>query len=249
MKKLLQVDKRTPNDLVYGDLKRYPIFINGYLKCIRYWIKLVSMNKERLPAKAYKILLELDRKGKVTWASNIKNCLFKYGFHFVWLEQDVGCIKSFMKCLKQRMIDCRWQDWNSHINNSERFSFYRFLVSSDVTDKEYYLSININRFIRCALTKFRFGVSDLAVHKNRYRESSENDLFCPFCKSVKDDEIHFAFICPVFADLRQSYIPLKYYRHPALFRLVLLLASKNENTQRNLMMFLYKAFKRRRELL
>jgi hypothetical protein len=34
MKRFLNVDNRTPNDFVYGDLGRYPIYLNSYVKCI-----------------------------------------------------------------------------------------------------------------------------------------------------------------------------------------------------------------------
>ena len=36
MKKFLGVESRTPNDFVYGDLGRYPIYLNSYVRCISY---------------------------------------------------------------------------------------------------------------------------------------------------------------------------------------------------------------------
>ena len=68
---------------------------------------------------------------------------------------------------------------------------------------------------------------------------------CPLCKSANEDEVHFVLCCPAFDDLRTQSIPLKYFRHPNLFRLGLLLATQNENILRNLCVYLYKAFKRR----
>ena len=46
LKKFLCVDRRTPNDLVYGETGRYPIFINSIVNCLRYWLKLTRMNDE-----------------------------------------------------------------------------------------------------------------------------------------------------------------------------------------------------------
>ena len=66
---------------------------------------------------------------------------------------------------------------------------------------------------------------------------------CPLCNSADEDEVHFVLCCPAFDDLRKQFIPLKYYRHPNLFRLGLLLATQNENILRNLFVYLYKAFK------
>ena len=52
MKRYLGVDMRTPNDLVYGELRRYPIYINSNVRCIRYWLKLVSMRGKQITIKS-----------------------------------------------------------------------------------------------------------------------------------------------------------------------------------------------------
>ena len=72
MKKFLNVDMKTPNDLVYTEMCRYPITINSTINCIRYWTKLVQMENHRLPRKSYNVLYRLDRKGKITWATNVR---------------------------------------------------------------------------------------------------------------------------------------------------------------------------------
>ena len=57
---------RTPNDLVYGETNRYPLFVNSAVRCIRYWLKLTRMEASKLPSKAYRILHVLDARGKET---------------------------------------------------------------------------------------------------------------------------------------------------------------------------------------
>ena len=64
MKKMLGVGMRTPNDLINGELGRFPIYINAQIRCVRYWLKLTRMSEQRLPFKAYKILCNLDERGK-----------------------------------------------------------------------------------------------------------------------------------------------------------------------------------------
>ena len=113
---------------------------------------------------------------------------------------------------------------------------------------EPYLSINIDRFIRNSLTKFRLGISDIAIHRQRYKSENSKNVKCPLCNADKEDEIHFVFICPVLADLRTEYIPLKYYSKPSLFKLILLFSSRNDQVITNFTTFLYKAFKRRSTL-
>ena len=121
LKKFLQVDRRTPNDFVYGETGRYPIYINSMINCVRYWLKIIKMSNERLPQKAYRMLYELDANGKTNWASGIKNKLYEVGFGFVWVNQGVGDDRQFLRELKDRLITCRWQDWHSHIEDSDIF--------------------------------------------------------------------------------------------------------------------------------
>ena len=78
------------------------------------------------------------------------------------------------------------------------------------------------------MTKFRFGVSDLAVHFYRYRNYVERDLVCPMYKEDKEDEVHFVLRCSFLEDMRNEFITPKYFRTPSTFRFGLLMASQNE---------------------
>ena len=247
LKKFLGVDLRTPNDLVYGDLGRYPIYLNSYVRCINYWLKLTRMEEHRLPFKAYKMLHNLDEKGKTTWVTNVRKTLCLYGFAFVWNNQGVESVNGFLKCFKQRIIDCRWQEWNDHVQSSERFHFYRsFKVNNYI---EPYLLLDISKFIKGALTRLRFGISDIATHSSRYSRTVDSDLLCPLCKTALENEVHFVLCCPVLSDLREQYIPKKFFSYPCSFRLTLLLSSRNEKVLSNLSLYLYKSFKRRSVLV
>ena len=50
------------------------------------------MDEHRLPLRAYKILLNLDRKGKTNWVTNVRKTLCVNGFSYVWDNQGVGCL-------------------------------------------------------------------------------------------------------------------------------------------------------------
>lgn len=215
---------RTPNDFVYGETNRYPIYINSP---VRYWFKLIQMEEFRIPRKAYKMLFALDLRGKTNWVTGVRNCLCKYGFGEVWQNQGVGNEKEIIRLFRQRLIDCRWQEWNNHISNSERFSLYRTL--SSIHEAKMYLMLDMDRVLKNVITKFRFGVSDLAIHHYRYRNASGVDLVCPLCAKDKDDEVHFILCCPVLGEIRARYIPAKYYRDPCLFKVSLLMSSTRQS--------------------
>ena len=244
MKKVLAVNKRTPNDLVYYELNRYPITIAFSVNCIRYWLRLLQMHNGRLPKKAYLMMYDCDTKGitAYNWVSKVRIFLFQYGFGVVWLNQGVGDVQMFLRVLKERLIDSRWQVCNDHLNTSERFNMYKTFASSFHIVPSY-LKLDMDAHLKVVMTRFRFGVSDIATHYYRHRFTLPGSLICPLCKSDTETELHFVLCCPFFGNLRRSLIAEKYYRNPNAFRLCLLLASTHEDTVRKLCIFLYKALK------
>ena len=61
------------------------------------------------------MLRNLEASGRITWASKIRELLFRYGFGYVWLAEDVGDLNLFMINFKQRLFDCSKQDWCAKI--------------------------------------------------------------------------------------------------------------------------------------
>ena len=72
LKKFLGVSMKTPNDLVYGEVNRFPIYLNSAIRCVKYWLKLTQMENVRLPKKAYNMLYILDSRGKSNWVTMVK---------------------------------------------------------------------------------------------------------------------------------------------------------------------------------
>ena len=205
------------------------------------------MDEHRLPLRAYKMLLNLDQRGKTNWETNVRKTLCVNGFSYVWDNQGVGCLNAFIREFRQRLIDMRWQAWDDHVNTSDRFSLYRQFKT--LACVEPYIMLNLNRYIRYTLTRFRFGVSDIKVHRSRFKLYNVDELKCPLCLSAVENEVHFVLCCPAFEGLRHEFIESKYFNNPCEFRLALLLDTQNERALKNLALFLYKAFSRRKTLL
>ena len=43
LKRFLNVSSRTPNVMVYGETGRYPLFVNIFVKSVKYWIRILKM--------------------------------------------------------------------------------------------------------------------------------------------------------------------------------------------------------------
>ena len=104
------------------------------------------------------------------------------------------------------------------------------------------------QFKKRILTKFRFGISDLYIHSNTYKVNETQIFICLLCRQENEDEVHFMLRCPFLIDIREIYIAAKYWRQPSLFKLVLLLASTNEQTVKNTMLYLCHAFTLRNDV-
>ena len=67
-RQLLGLGSNTPNVAVLGECGRFPLFVTYYTKCVKYWLKLVTMETGELPKSAYKMALVLCEAGKNNWS-------------------------------------------------------------------------------------------------------------------------------------------------------------------------------------
>ena len=58
------VPLRTPNKMVYGELGRYPLFVNSTLRCLKYWLRVLKMDDSRIPKQTYKMMILMDENEK-----------------------------------------------------------------------------------------------------------------------------------------------------------------------------------------
>lgn len=243
IKRFLNVSIRTPNVLVYGETGRYPLQINIHVKCIRYWLRLLKMSTHRLPHKAYKMLLHMHGNNRNTWASSICYLLYKHGFDEVWENQGVGNESLFITTFKERLIGMYKRDWQAEVDNKDRYLFYRSFKSELMLSP--YLQELKHIKARNSLVRLRLGVSQLKTHKLRFYTGTNVDLSCPFCQHVDESEVHFVLVCPKYQDIRDDYLPRKFYANPNLHRLSILLASTNKSIMIRTAKYLMEAFARR----
>ena len=240
-KRFLGVPIRTPNKMIYSELCRFPLYVNSYTNCLRYWFKLLEMEINRLPKKAYQMLLNLDRDGKCCWASSVREILCETGFSFVWLQQGVGDVRCFLQLFKERLIDMFIQEWSGSLRDKERYENYRSFKT--VFEKEKYIAgINVYCF-RVAVSQIRLGVLPLNNNLKRFSDLP-TDRNCICCTTKIEDEHHFLFECKLYHDLREKF--LKKSVHLPIHRL---LAARDETHTYNLSKFVFHAISLRKQFL
>ena len=83
----------------------------------------------------------------------------------------------------------------------------------------------------------------------RYINIPRNERKCKFCRSVIEDEYHFLMSCQLYQDLRKTFLLTEYTHVVNLHNFIKLMSTRDELTLRNIAMFIYYAFKRRKEII
>ena len=192
------------------------------------------------------MLLNLQRQNYNTRACSIRNVSYKFGFGVVWEMQGVEDVKSFIKEIERRLVDCFKRDWLSALESHDFCNVYSNFNHSLVRSP--YISLLNNISVRTVFAGFRTGMSALKFRYLQYRPVIHNKgIDCPFCNDTPKVEVHFLLTCQKYKALRDELIPSKYYRQPSMFKFFLLLACCNESIIQKLSIFVFKALTIRRQ--
>ena len=241
-KKLLGVSTRTPNTVIYGEVGRYPLYIDSATLVLKYWFKITQLQEDRLPKLAYN-RGKREVNNKKGWVQTLKNNLETNGFGNVWLNEGTGNMKRFIKIYKQRLIDQFKQNWHDKVMNSERYNIYK-TIKEEHKKEDYLNYIPIAKY-RKTLTRLRIGIIELNYNK-RFNEPNA-DTSCPFCTEVETEK-HFLLDCTTYNQLRSKYIS----RHWITLNNVNLndlLTNANKEIIRSTAHFAYHALRKREEMI
>ena len=247
-KAVLKVKSSTCTLGVYGDLGRYPLYIQRYVRIIKFWCHIVSSDNN-LVTYFYNYLVEACNKGATNWARNVKSLLDNYGFSYVWNNPHAVNLSSFHLVFKERVIDIFKQSWINDLSRSSPLVLY----------KEFKSGLEYERYLDLLPYKLRIGISQLRLSAHQLRivtgRYSHNRIdrsmrLCTLCdRSDIEDEYHFVIICPAYSHLRQQYINPYYYRHPSVYKFILLMKSTKLGTLKKLGKYVLESFTQRKSLL
>ena len=205
------------------------------------------MHNDRYPKNCYKMLKSLDEAGRHTWASNVKKLLFRYGYGFVWVSQEVGDINSFIKQFKQRLIDCMKQNWHGSIDDSPRCDTYKYFKT--LLNPEKYLCIDMPFLHKKAMSRFRCSSHKLMIETGRHRNIDRENRYCSYCQTfenfyVLENEYHVFFKCPRYSDLRQNLLFSWYSGGTEVLHFYNILQLEDASKIKNVSYFIYHILKR-----
>ena len=139
---MLGVGQHTPTVAVLGQCGRYKLYIDCYIKCIKYWFKLLALPENSLLHNSYDLMY-------AQW----ENILCSYCFANLWFNQSVQNINLFMCQFIWWIQDCDIQLWNTTRAETPKLDYYN--IYKTVFETELYLTLNLARKLRVSLVKFR----------------------------------------------------------------------------------------------
>jgi len=246
----LGVGTNTPTPAVIGECGRDRIYVSCIIKCVKYWLKLLSVPTNSLLGSCYLFLHNQCMLGKSNWVSKIRDILFRYGYGWVWENQGVPEENVFMKMFVDRIRDCELQLWISDIQNMSKLRNYCLFKESKC--QELYLSLCIPRRLRTALARFRTCSHSLEIESGRHKNLNTEDRLCRHCStlhnvSVIEDEYHVLFHCTAYSDIRNMYIGEE-TSVANMYNFVSIMKSENPQDVVNLAHFILSMFKTRKNL-
>ena len=210
------------------------------------------MPNHRYPKQFYNMLRSLAATGKVKWASNVRSLLYKHGFGYVWEADTIGDGVQFINSFRQQIKDCSAQQLNSQIEESPKELYYKLFKST--LEIEHYLKIDLPFLYRKIISNFRCSSHCLMIEKGRHQNIDRSLRFCPFCLRrnayVIEDEFHFLFVCPAYAEIRNIYFKQEWVRDiVTLNKFYSIMSSVDASSIFSVAKFLLSAFNHRKELL
>jgi hypothetical protein len=218
LKYVLGLKKSTPNVMVYGETGRVPICITTKIRCVNYWLKVVSSKHNSLRAKMYSCLLELYRNDTFNspWLLHVRDILNECGLSYVWLLQGEEINDVWLKkCLQRILFDQFVTTWRSDMDNSSKCDHYRNFKAELVIEP--YLSL-VPRNVYKVILKLRTSNHHLPIETGRYSNIDRRLRICQICTDRKvGDEYHYLFECsnPVIVAARNEYLPIYYHENPS----------------------------------
>ena len=240
-KRILNVRKNTSSASIYGELGRYPLFIAWYVRMIKYWFKIVNTDNKILH-RLYAQSLHYCEIGCKNWVYRVKDILCRYGFQYVFYNNENIDHKMFIGVFKQRIIDCFLQEWQSSINESSLLDTYKLFKAN--FEYETYLDI-LPLNLRSMLSKLRLSSHSLRIQTGRYSNVClpRNERICLYCTTRDiEDEYHFVITCPVYTEIRKKYIKRYYYKRPSMYKFVQLMRTSKKTELLNLARYIKEAF-------
>lgn len=215
-KYVLCLKKSTPDIMVYGELGRFPLYIEIYCRIIKYWLKLINGKSSKLVYKLFficKNVIDANiANNRFKWLQKVKDILNQCNVLWLWHNNiiyfDKIEIEKFKNHIKFKLEAQYKIVWKNQVYQSPKCVLYR-VYKTDFCEEKYLTSLN-NDLCK-NICKFRTSNHKLPIEVGRYINIPRHERTCTHCDSPEIcDEYHVLFKCTAFNNQRRKYLP--YYQ-------------------------------------
>ncbi len=169
---------------------------------LRLWNRLVTLEDSRLAKKIFEWdLSEHNTANKSNFSAQAKQVLCELG-----LRDSYHTMKQVdMIFAKKKIFEREKDEWAENVMGFSKLDILSKIKSEFGTEK--YLQLDLDRYDKCLLSQFRYGILPLEIETGRYKNLTREQRQCTLCNSgAIEDQIHFAFKCPVYNDMRSDFV-------------------------------------------
>ena len=221
--------------MIYGELGRFPLYIDIKTRVISYWCKLLTGKASKLSAISYKHLHSFFCNGNISapWVKFAKDILDNCGLSNVWTFQNINFNTEWVIAyVKLRLRDHFLQEWNSNLENSPKALNYR--LYKQIFEFENYFNILENKDI-FTFCKFRTTNTKLPIETGRWNNIARENRKCQLCQENQiGDEFHYIMRWSYFHDKRESCIEKRYLTRINVLKFKEIISSKTQSKLRKL---------------
>ena len=174
---------------------KYPINIRIYTYIIKYWLRLINLENNKLLKAAHTVDIENKQNGGQSWGKIIDFLLQITTMNGSRRPTNLNEIKDFSIMFKKKLTTIFEEWWinQANVTGQNKLDFYyRY---KRIFKYETYLD-NVEKYNRMHLTRLRLSSHNLPIEVLRYNKTTRSERKCTICNlDEMGDEDHYLNKC------------------------------------------------------
>ena len=244
LKMTLGVQGKTCNNMVYGELGRFPLEIYIKKRAIGYWARMLINKESKISRVIYSNMRSLSSNDyyKCNWIEFIKKILQDCDLPHIWQSQQFQSVDWLKSTVGKKLRDNFIGKWRNELDSMTSCDLYvKFKLNLKLED---YL-LHLPPMLRRAVCVLRTNNSRLPKVVGRFTDTPRENRYCTLCpnENLVGDEYHLLLECKnqTIVTFRNKYISNDYTSHPSMQKCIDLLGSVDRSEIRKLSYFLKNA--------
>ena len=103
---ILNLKTSTPNNMIYGELGKYPVEIDIKIRIISFWANIICGNQSKISCIMYSLSHHLysQHNFDIKWIKYLEKILNETGFSNIWQTQTFKSIEWLKQRIKQTLL-------------------------------------------------------------------------------------------------------------------------------------------------